>query len=55
MRPVLVGFLLVVDAFAVAALAVAHSGGWFGAMGSTIRVSATDACRGNVASLGSGS
>jgi hypothetical protein len=29
MRPVLVGFLLLVDAFAVAALAIAHPGGWF--------------------------
>ncbi len=28
MRPVLVGFLLLVDAFAVAALAIAHPGGW---------------------------
>jgi H+/Cl- antiporter ClcA len=29
MRPVLVGFLLVVDGFAVAALAIARPGGWF--------------------------
>jgi hypothetical protein len=29
MRPVLVGFLLLVDAFAVASLAVAHPHGWF--------------------------
>jgi hypothetical protein len=29
MRPVLAGFLLLVDAFAVAALAIAHPGGWF--------------------------
>jgi H+/Cl- antiporter ClcA len=28
MRPVLVGFLLLADAFVVAALAVAHPGGW---------------------------
>jgi hypothetical protein len=28
MRPVLVAFLLVADAFAVAALAIAHPGGW---------------------------
>ena len=29
MRPVLVGFLLLVDAFAVGSLAIAHPGGWF--------------------------
>jgi hypothetical protein len=29
MRPVLVAFLLLVDAFAVAALAIAHPRGWF--------------------------
>ena len=29
MRPVLVAFLLLVDAFAVASLAIAHPGGWF--------------------------
>ena len=29
MRPVLVGFLLLVDAFAVASLAIARPGGWF--------------------------
>ena len=29
MRPVLVAFLLCVDAFAVAALAIAHPSGWF--------------------------
>jgi hypothetical protein len=29
MRPVLVGFLLVADAFAVGALAVLRPGGWF--------------------------
>jgi hypothetical protein len=29
MRPVLVAVLLLVDAFAVAALAIAHPGGWF--------------------------
>jgi hypothetical protein len=29
MRPVLVAFLLVVDAFAVASLAIAHPVGWF--------------------------
>jgi hypothetical protein len=28
MRPVLVAFLLLVDAFAVASLAIAHPGGW---------------------------
>jgi hypothetical protein len=28
MRPVLVAFLLLADAFVVAALAVAHPGGW---------------------------
>jgi hypothetical protein len=28
MRPVLVGFLLLVDAFAVASLAIVHPGGW---------------------------
>jgi hypothetical protein len=28
MRPVLVGFLLLVDAFAVASLAIAHPAGW---------------------------
>jgi len=28
MRPVLVGFLLAADAFVVAALAIAHLGGW---------------------------
>jgi hypothetical protein len=27
-RPVLVGFLLAADAFVVAALAIAHPGGW---------------------------
>ena len=29
MRPVLVGFLLVADAFAVATLAIVRPGGWF--------------------------
>ncbi|HKA67242.1 MAG TPA: hypothetical protein VKG03_04990 [Solirubrobacterales bacterium] len=29
MRPVLVGFLLLADAFVVASLAIAHPGGWF--------------------------
>jgi hypothetical protein len=29
MRPVLVGFLVLVDAFAVASLAIAHPHGWF--------------------------
>jgi len=29
MRPVLVAFLLLVDAFAVATLAIAHPDGWF--------------------------
>jgi H+/Cl- antiporter ClcA len=29
MRPLLVGFLLLVDAFAVASLAIARPGGWF--------------------------
>ncbi len=29
MRPVLVAFLLLVDAFAVAALAIVHPEGWF--------------------------
>ncbi len=29
MRPVLVALLLLVDAFAVAALAIVHPGGWF--------------------------
>ncbi len=29
MRPVLVAFLLLVDAFAVASLAIAHPRGWF--------------------------
>lgn len=29
MRPVLVGFLLLVDAFAVASLAIVRPGGWF--------------------------
>jgi len=29
MRPVLVAFLLLVDAFAVASLAIVHPGGWF--------------------------
>ena len=28
MRPVLVAFLLIVDVFAVASLAIAHPGGW---------------------------
>jgi hypothetical protein len=29
MRPVLVGLLLLVDAFAVGSLVIAHPGGWF--------------------------
>lgn len=29
MRPVLVGFLLAADVFAVASLAIVHPGGWF--------------------------
>jgi CHASE2 domain-containing sensor protein len=29
MRPVLIGFLLLVDGFAVASLAIARPGGWF--------------------------
>jgi hypothetical protein len=29
MRPVLVAFLLIADAFAVAMLAIVHPGGWF--------------------------
>ncbi len=29
MRPLLVGLLLLVDAFAVASLAIVHPGGWF--------------------------
>jgi hypothetical protein len=29
MRPLLVGLLLLVDAFAVASLVMAHPGGWF--------------------------
>ena len=86
MRPVLVGFLLLVDGFAVASLAIARPGGWlppFLAFGSLLlgliwfegwalrhrhddslrpkpnlverdfsnRNSATDACRGKIASF----